>query len=307
MAAHLKAITRIAWLGFGQVAVTLSQPLAAHAALLSAYDLLLEQPGGEAALRARAEGAPGGPLPVRLAPLAEALAGADLILSAVTAEVALEVAERAAPHLRAEQTYLDLNSTAPTVKVAIGEALASSGVEYVEGAVLDAIGVAGARAHILLGGPAAQGLAAALRALGLNAAFYRAEIGAASTFKMLRSVLTKGLEALLIEFLLAGRQAGLADDLWADMADFFQRTSFERAADNWVASHGAAHERRYHEMAQAAETLRALGVEPLMTAATVAFFRRSTALGLAGALPPSGAGRDEVLAALARRLAAAEG
>lgn len=89
------------------------------------------------------------------------------------------------------------------------------------------------------------------------------------------------------------------------MAGFFQRNSFERAADNWVASHGAAHARRYHEMVQAAETLRALGVEPLMTAATVAFFQRSTALDLASALPPGGVGRDEVLAALARRLAAA--
>jgi len=42
-----------------------------------------------------------------------------------------------------------------------------------------------------------------------------------------------------------------------------------------------------------------------MTAATVAFFQRSTALGLADALPPVGAGRDEVLAALALRLATA--
>ena len=122
----MKALTRITWLGFGQVAVTLSQPLAAHGAQLSAYDLLLEQPGGEATLRARAKGAAGGPLKVRFVPLAEALAGAELILSAVTAQVALEVAQRAAPHLRAGQVYLDLNSIAPTVKVAIGEALAPS-------------------------------------------------------------------------------------------------------------------------------------------------------------------------------------
>lgn len=209
----MKAITRIAWLGFGQAAATLSQPLAAHGATLSAYDLLLERPDGEATLRARARGAPGGPLPVHFAPLAEALAGADLIFSAVTAEVALEVARQAAPHLRAGQAYLDINSTAPPIKIAIGEVLAPSGADYVEGAVLDAIGVAEARAHILLGGPAAEDLAAALRALGLNATYYRAKIGAASTFKMLRSVLTKGLEALLIEFLLAGRQAGIADDL----------------------------------------------------------------------------------------------
>lgn len=302
----MKAVTRIAWLGFGRVAATLSPALAAHGALISAYDLLLERPGGEATLRARAEGASDGPLPVRFAPLAEALVGADLILSAVTAEVALEVARCAAPHLRAGQVFLDLNSTAPSVKLAIGEALAPSGVDYVEGAVLDAIGTAGARAHILLGGARAEKLAAALRSLGLNATFFRAEIGAASTLKMLRSVLTKGLEALLIEFLLAGRRASLAQELWADMAGFFERTSFERAADNWVASHGSAHARRYHEMLQAAETLRALGVEPVMTAATVAFFQRSTALNLAGALPEGGAGRDEVVAALAGLLAQAQ-
>ena len=109
------------------------------------------------------------------------------------------------------------------------------------------------------------------------------EIGRASTYKMLRSVFSKGMEALLIEFLVAGERAGMREELWAEVVELLGRERFEKVATNWVCSHALAHERRWHEVVQVEKVLREIGIEPLMTAATESVFRRSVALDLRAA------------------------
>ncbi len=287
----------IAFLGFGQAASTLARPMAAHGAQLRAYDLLLERPGGVEALRARAAG-----LPIAFLPLEETLRGAEYILSLVTAEVALEAAQRAAQYLGPGQVYVDLNSTSPKTKRAIGQAITPGGAGYVEGAVLDAIGAAGERARILLGGPLAERAAQDLALLGLNVTPFRAEIGAASLFKMLRSVFSKGMEALLIEVLLAAQEADLVEPIWHEMIETVSRVPFERTASTWVRSHATAHRRRYYEMEQVLETLADLGFQPLMAQATREFFRRSVGCGLEQDFAQEPAEIGVLLRALAQRL-----
>jgi 3-hydroxyisobutyrate dehydrogenase-like beta-hydroxyacid dehydrogenase len=137
-----------------------------------------------------------------------------------------------------------------------------------------------------------------LAGLGLNAAHYSCEIGRASAFKLLRSIFSKGLEALLLEFLVAGRRAGLQEDLWREVVDLFTQNGFEKVAENWIRTHASAHQRRHHEVIQVVEEMRALGVEPVMTAATEAVFRRSVASGLKAKFASTVPTADAVIAAL---------
>jgi 3-hydroxyisobutyrate dehydrogenase-like beta-hydroxyacid dehydrogenase len=270
---------RIAFIGFGEVAAAFSAALAARGAQVSAYDVL-------AAKREAAER-----LGVSFAALSEALQGADYVLSTVTTSVARQAAQQCAPHLRAGQTYVDLNATEPALKQELGRIIDARGAQFVEGAILGAVGVSGAKTEILLGGPAARRAERDLAGrLGLNARFYAEEIGKASMFKMLRSVFSKGMEALLIEFLVAGERAGIREDLWKEVTGLFAAQPFDKVAANWVRSHASAYERRYHEVKQVAGVLRGLGIEPTVTAATEAFFARSRGLGLKPA-----AGMDEVV------------
>jgi 3-hydroxyisobutyrate dehydrogenase-like beta-hydroxyacid dehydrogenase len=219
---------------------------------------------------------------VAFEPLREALLGADYVFSTVTTSVARAAAERCAMHLRPGQTYLDLNATEPDAKAIIGEIIEASGASFVEGALLGAVGVTGAKTEILLGGPharAAEGILAG--SLGLNARFYSEEIGKASMFKMLRSVFSKGMEALLIEFLVAAERAGIRDDLWAEVTTLFANQPFEKVANNWVRSHSGAHARRHDEVKQVVSVLRSLGIDPLMMPAAQSIFERSGRMGLA--------------------------
>jgi 3-hydroxyisobutyrate dehydrogenase-like beta-hydroxyacid dehydrogenase len=290
-------LTICGFLGFGEVASRFTQRLHDRGARVLAYDVLLDRPGGRDVLVSRAIG-PAPDFPA----LPELTARADIVLSTVTTDVALSAAKTCVPLLRAGQVYVDLNATSPSVKRETASVIAPSGADFVEGAILSAIGVAGADAKVLLCGARASELAAVLSKLGLNAHAYGIEIGKASSFKMLRSVFSKGIEALLIECLLAGRRAGIEQALWEEIVATMDAASFDDVGGNWVRTHATAHARRSHEMRQVADVLRELRVDAPMTAATLALFERSTRIALKDAFPAPPASAAEVIAALDARI-----
>lgn len=275
------------FLGCGEVAARLAPAMRERGAEVFAFDIVPGKPeaAGFASL-----------------PLKELLARVDVILSTVTAQTAVAAAQSCAPFLRPEHIYVDLNSVSPRVKLRVAEIVADAGSEFVEGAITGAVGVTGAATRILTGGPAGERAAALLRGLGLRAEFYSEVIGRASAFKMLRGVFSKGMEALILELLVAGLRAGIAEELWQDVRGFMMENPFDAIASNWVRSHPAACERRYHELSQITGTLRELGVSPLMSMAAEAFFDRSRGAGLPDAFADKPESVREVAAYLEKRL-----
>jgi 3-hydroxyisobutyrate dehydrogenase-like beta-hydroxyacid dehydrogenase len=285
------ATTSIAFVGFGEVASRLSAAVLANGGHVSAYDVLLETHAENLKRRA-------GDAPIEFGSLASVIAGSAIILSTVTTDVALRAAAACEPHLRPGQTFVDLNATSPAIKRRIGDTIVGSGANFVEGAILGAIGVTGARTRILVCGEKAEPTAQTLTSLGLNVGFYGHEVGRASMFKLLRSVFSKGMEALLLETLLAARRAGIAEDVWHEIVETLEEKPFSEVGANWMRTHGTSYARRYHEIVQVEELLRELGVEPLITQGTTAFFQRSTRLCLADNFQTPPAGPEQVLAAL---------
>jgi 3-hydroxyisobutyrate dehydrogenase-like beta-hydroxyacid dehydrogenase len=293
-------VWRVAFIGFGEVASAFGKALAARGVQVAAHDVLLDQPGGRQLLQARAP-----ETSIDFCSLGAAVQGSRYILSTVTTSVARDVARACAPHLGAGQCYVDLNATDPEIKIEIESLISPSGADFVEGAVLGAVGVTGAKTEILLGGPHAHRAERELVGeLGLNARFYSETIGKASMFKMLRSIFSKGLEALLIEFLVAGERAGIREDLWHEVTELMAKHPFEKTASNWVRSHATAHARRHQEMKQVVKVLRQLGLPPTMTAATEAFFERSVSLALQEQFAATPSDMDEVLRFFNARLPA---
>jgi 3-hydroxyisobutyrate dehydrogenase-like beta-hydroxyacid dehydrogenase len=296
------AALSIGFVGFGEVAARLAAALQSGGATVAAYDVLLERTGGLEKLKERSR-----EMPVAFVALDELAARSPIVLSTVTTDVALDAAKGCAPHLSRAHVFVDLNATSPAVKRMIADALAPSGAAFVEGAILGAIGVTGAQTRVLLCGERGSDVAEALNRLGLNFAFYGPEIGRASTFKMLRSVFSKGMEALLLESLLAARRAGVEEDVWREIVETLDERSFAEVGANWMRTHGSAHARRYHEMVQVEMLLRELGLEPLLTGATTAFFERSTRLELSRAFDGNPHSFEEVIAALDGSIAKASG
>lgn len=265
----------IGFIGFGEVGRIFAQAAAAEGAQVRVFDILFLEGEGRAVAGTHKKHPN-----ITIASLPELVADCDYILSTVTTDVALQVAQDCAALLRPGKTYVDLNSTSPEAKKEIGASIEATGADFVEGAILGAVGASGAATRVLLSGSQAQPAAERLSELGLNCLTFGSKVGDAAAFKMLRSVFSKGIECLLIEMLAAGRRAGIDGALWEDVTEFMSDNPFEDVATNWIQSHAVAYERRYHEMVQVVESLEGLRIQPVMSQATKSFFERSLNLGL---------------------------
>lgn len=255
---------QVALIGFGEAGSILGEDLARRGLDVATYDILLDSPATRAALVARARAAHVRPA----ASLLQALHGAQLVISAVTASSSTEVARDAAQVLHAGQWYLDLNSVSPATKRGNAQAVATSGAAFVEAAVMAAVPPQRLAVPILLGGPTAHQLEPLLRAVGMNVTTIAADIGTASAIKMCRSILIKGLEALSVECLLAARTFNAEDEVLASLDRSFPHMGWSAKLPDYLWSRVAEHgRRRAAEMREVALTLRDIGIEPVMATA----------------------------------------
>lgn len=277
----------IGFIGFGEAAFNIARGLrGAGVARIFAYDINAQTPrlGEKIRERAQASG-------TALIDSSESLArSSDVLLSTVTANAAAEAAEQTAPFLESRHLYVDLNSVSPLLKRSIERIIASSGARFVEGAIMSAVPQRGHRVPILLGGANADDLVALLAPYGMCLEVISDQVGAASAVKMCRSIVIKGLEALLFECVLAARGYGADQRVLASLADSLPGIDWSKLADYMVGRVVEHGERRAREMDEVAGTLRAIGIEPIMAEAAARRREWGGRLGLLERLgkPPEG-------------------
>jgi len=213
---------------------------------------------------------------------AEAVRGAEIVISAVTAASSVEAAQSVKHYLTGRPLYLDINSVSPGRKQETAKLLGDA-ARYIDLAIIAPIHPARHQTPMLLAGPDAEEAAPVLSALGMQVTIAGPETGAAAAVKMVRSVMIKGVEALTLECFLAAARAGVVDEVAASLKNNYPGLDWAKMIPynlERMATHG---ERRAAEMEEVADTLRELGVEPLMTAATV---KRQREMGEIGAQPP---------------------
>src|ERR1700734_891808 len=265
----------IAFIGFGEAGHAVASGL--HDAGVSgmlAWDILFPKLEGQK-LKQAAQATD-----VRCAQsAADAVRGADMIISAVTAASSTEAAQSVASHLAGTPYFLDINSVSPGRKQNSAKTLGNA-ARYVDVAIIAPIYPARHQTPMLIAGPHAEAVAPVLTGLGMRVTVSGAEVGAAAAIKMVRSVMIKGIEALTLECFLAAARAGIVDEVATSMKNNYPGLDWAKIVPynlERMANHG---ERRAAEMEESAETLRELGVEPLMTSATV---KRQREMGEIGA------------------------
>jgi 3-hydroxyisobutyrate dehydrogenase-like beta-hydroxyacid dehydrogenase len=258
-----RGMKRIALIGFGEVGRILAEDLAPRGVALSAFDLKFAEGSSAPSVNARATGI--GPA----ASAAQAVTDVDLVISAVTAAQTLAAAQSVAGGLRQGAVFIDLNSASPGVKRKAADVIHVAGGRYLEAAVMSPVPPRRIATPILLGGPHAQDLLGEMLGLGFTGmSVFSAEIGKASAAKMCRSVMVKGIEALLSESLLAARAHGVEDTVLKSLDDLFPGPDWPKLARYMISrtlEHGT---RRAEEMREAARTVAEAGLEPHMSSAT---------------------------------------
>ncbi len=262
--------TELALIGYGEVGRILAEDFRARGVTVRAFDrkLLLQgdeaNQAGVAAMRLHAD-----KLGVALgASHADTVRGAPLVISAVTASQTVPVAQACADAMRRDGYFLDFNSASPGAKVQAAACIEAAGARYVEGAVMTSIPPYRSQVPLILGGPHAQAIHPMLLALGMAPTVGSAKLGVASATKMCRSVMIKGLEAMVIESFTAARHYGVEDAVLASLKETFPGIDWEKQGAYFfqrVIEHGR---RRSEEVREVAATVQDAGLVPWSASGT---------------------------------------
>lgn len=256
-------MTTIAFIGFGEAAQSIAGGLNGRAGLqLTAFDPRFCDPAAADTLsRAAAERG--------VASLEDisGISSADMVMSLVVGAATRNAAASAAPYLSDGAVYIDLNSVGPETKALAAKEIARGRGSFVEGAVMARVLPYAEKVPILVAGERAGEIAERLNGLGMNFEAVGDKPGQASALKMIRSVMIKGIEALLIEALTSAERAGVTERILDSIQETFPGLNWREVADYYLSrtfEHGA---RRVTEMTEAAETIESLGLEPHMSRA----------------------------------------
>jgi 3-hydroxyisobutyrate dehydrogenase-like beta-hydroxyacid dehydrogenase len=253
----------VALIGYGEVGRILGEDLRAVGHSVTTFDV---KAGTAAGVPVRVHAGMHG---VTLAASHAAAVGqADVVVSAVTAGQTVAAAEACARALPPGAFFLDVNSASPAAKIAAAEQVARGRGRYVEGAVMTAVPPYRLKVPMLLGGPHAEDILPALTDLGFSAKVASGQLGVASATKMCRSVIIKGLEAMVIESFTAARRYGVEEAMIASLCETFPGVDWDKQA-TYLFQRAIAHgRRRAEEMRETAITVREAGLEPWSAAGT---------------------------------------
>ena len=260
---------RVGILGFGEAGQSVATGLknaatAEHPIEISTWDILLPSNEKGAPLKAAAD-----KIGIRTVGSAQELAQAsDMILSLVTTEESLVAAGQIARHLPKGTLFLDCNSTSPGMKRDVAKTVTEAGGRSVEAAVMDLVPRSQHKVPMLLAGKDAEELISKLAPYGVDMKSVGDDIGAASTIKMCRSVFMKGLDAILMECMVAAETAGVTDRIVSSMQVTIPEINWPVFIGKKLGGAAQHSGRRAGEMREVATTLRELGLDPTMAEAT---------------------------------------
>lgn len=278
---------KIAIIGLGEVGRAFALPLAQQG-----HDLVLCEPR---VAPAAAELAAGLGKDIHPQPGAW-LADADWTFSCVVGGQAMAVAAACARHQRRGTAIADFTTASPDDKRQAARSAASHGVGYVDTAIMGAISLSGARTPLLAAGEGAAQLKDIFDGLGGRLQTIEAgRPGDAIALKILRSVFTKGMEALGVELLMAAERQGVRGQLYDVLADI-DRTALRDFVDMLVRTHVIHAGRRAHEVDQAAAELQAHGLPSRVLGGVGERFRATAARLAASPLPQAEPSTDQAVA-----------
>ncbi len=267
---------RVGFIGFGEAAYNITSGLKEEGPIsILAYDKYWDvDPGGEL-IRKRAQ-----ETGTTLLPSLQALVeSCDMVISAVSADKAVELARGAKPFLQPDKLYVDVNAASPMTKEMINGVISSAAM-FVDCAVMGPVPPYKHKVPMLVCGDGAALFSQRMTGYNMNIIVMDAAAGGASAAKMFRSIFVKGFVMLMIEALVAARKYGIEDDILASIDKTIGTGSFLDNV-NGLVTRGVIHsERREHEMEEVIATLDALQLDAIMSRATKEKLRWTTELGL---------------------------
>ncbi len=199
----------------------------------------------------------------------------DLVISAVFGGVALDVADQSLKHMRKDSIYADFTTGRPADLRAAAKLALEANIQFVDVAITGAIALGGQKTPLLCAGPATDKFVETMKAIGAPIRVVGTEPGDAVALKLLRSIFTKGLEALSVECLMAAERRGLRQALYEVLSDIDQ-TPIRNFMEATVTTHVRHAERRLAEVREARRQLESEGIQPRALDGVAALFEHTS-------------------------------
>ena len=269
-------MVKLGFIGFGEAAFNIASGLRGEGLTgIIAYDKHWKDSPAADLIGKRAAEAQ-----VELVPSQQALIErSGMVVSAVSADMALPLARASQPFLKAEQVYVDINATSPMTKEEVDRIISPVAL-FVDCAVMGPVPTYRHKVPVAVSGAGARRFCDAMTPYGMAITCMDAPAGSASASKMFRSIFMKGFVALLIEMLTAAHRYGVEDDVLDSVKETLTAGPLLEVI-NGLVGRGVIHsERREHEMDEVIATLDTLQVDGIMSKATKAKLHWVTELGL---------------------------
>lgn len=228
---------------------------------------------------------------IALASLNQLCGSCDVILCVCPPHAAQSVAE-AVIDAGFRGLYCDGNAIAPQKAHAIGERLATAGIDFVDGSIIGPPAWKAGTTRFYLSGASAKQIAELFKDTVTEAIVIGDEVGKASALKMAFAALTKGATALLSAIYGTAEQLGVRDDLEREWAMRDSESVMQR--QNQVRNVTEKAWRFAGEMQEIAATFESAGLPPGFFEAAHEVYQRMARFKDADAVPEL----EEVLVAL---------
>ena len=293
----------LGYIGFGEAAFHMAKGLCGEGLTgILAYDVALDSDGPYKKTVLDRIAAAGSV--TAAASAKELVEKCDFVVICVPARFTPSTADGLLPFARKGQYFIDVTTALPDIKQAEAVKFAEKGAFYVDSAMLGGLVGYGHKVPILASGEGADAWHDAMTPWGMNIKLVGegSKPGDASRIKLVRSVFTKGLEALLTEALVFAHKCGLEDRFMQSVCATMEKQPFEKLVVALAGSDFVHSERRGFEVGEAMELMEQVGVKPLVSAGAKARMAHTTSFGCAkelnGASPKS---LEEIFALMDRK------
>lgn len=241
----MSSATRVAVIGLGEAGGLIAGGLSAAGADVIGFDVALPSAA---------------PVPVADS-VAAAVTGAEVVISINSSIVSRKVAQQVAPHLAPGTVFADLNTGTPRLKKALAQ-LFSDGM-FADVAIMKPVPGLAEKVPMGVAGTGAKRFIELLRPFEMDLEYVSEIPGDAAARKLLRSILAKGMAAVLIDCLWAAESMGLQDWAYDEILRDFESSSAE-TAKRYLSGTAQHVKRRQIEMMDVTEMLTDAGYQPTM-------------------------------------------
>lgn len=255
---------KIGFIGFGEAAFELSSGLKKKGLEnIFVYDPLWEHELYGSLIQERVKQAS-----VKLMPSEkDVLKEVDILFIAVPADKTFEVSTTIKPHIQEECMYIDITAANPTVKQKVWENIREKGVKFVDVAMMGPLVVYKHKVPILASGNGTEEFINYMERFGMNISKVSDTPGDASAVKLIRSIYTKGVSALLFEMLEAANKFDVENLVIDSLGETLDTKSFKETMNRLVTGTSIHALRRSNELEGTIAMLDSLNINSEMSKA----------------------------------------